>query len=46
MDRRTFLRTLVSLGASIALPVDLAAATQPEIDAAWKSATRAWGSSR
>ena len=43
MDRRTFLKTLASLGASIALPLDVVAATEPEIDAAWATASRAWG---
>lgn len=35
MDRRTFLKALASFGASIALPLDLAAASDAEIDAAW-----------
>jgi hypothetical protein len=43
MDRRTFLKTLASLGASIALPFDLATASQKEVDAAWQAATNAWG---
>jgi hypothetical protein len=43
MDRRTFLKTLASLGASIALPINLAAASSEEIDVAWKAATEAWG---
>ena len=43
MDRRTILKTLASLGASIALPFDLATASQKEVDAAWQAATNAWG---
>ncbi|MDT3668950.1 MAG: hypothetical protein ROZ37_01290 [Aromatoleum sp.] len=40
MDRRTFLKIFASLGASIALPVDLAAASQDEIDSLWIEAVR------
>jgi hypothetical protein len=43
MDRRTFLKTLASLGASIALPFDLATASPKEVDVAWQAATQAWG---
>lgn len=42
MDRRTFLKTLTSLGASISLPVNLALAANKEIDAAWEAASLAW----
>ena len=43
MDRRTFLKTLASLGASIALPFDLVTASPKEVDVAWQAATQAWG---
>ena len=43
MDRRTFLKTLASLGASIALPFNLATASTKEVDAAWQVTTNAWG---
>lgn len=43
MDRRTFLKTLASLGASILVPPNLAIASNDEIDAAWTEATQAWG---
>ncbi|MDO9597018.1 MAG: hypothetical protein Q7J47_04785 [Azoarcus sp.] len=42
MDRRTFLKTLASFGASIALPIDLATASQDEVDEAWIEAARTW----
>ena len=42
MDRRTFLKALVSLGASIALPLDLATASDAEIDTAWTEAASTW----
>jgi hypothetical protein len=41
MNRRTFLKTLVALGAS--LPLDLLAATEPEIDATWERIRDVWG---
>ena len=41
MDRRTFLKTLVALGAS--LPLDLLAATDAEIDATWERVRDVWG---
>lgn len=43
MDRRTFLKTLASLGASILVPPNLAMASNEEVDAAWTMATQAWG---
>lgn len=43
MDRRTFLKTLLSLGASIAVPFDLAKASMEEIEATWQAVTQAWG---
>lgn len=42
MDRRSFLKIIASIGASIALPVDLATASQAEIDTAWTEATDRW----
>lgn len=42
MDRRTFLKVLASFGASIALPLDLAAASDAEIDTAWTEAAKTW----
>lgn len=42
MDRRTFLKALASFGASIALPVNLAAASDEEIDLAWSEAANTW----
>ncbi len=42
MDRRTFLKALASFGASIALPLDLAVATDAEIDSAWTEAANMW----
>ena len=42
MDRRTFLKALASFGASIALPLDLATASDAEIDAAWTEAASTW----
>jgi len=42
MDRRTFLKSLASLGTSVALPLNLVAAAQSEIDAAWQTASLAW----
>ena len=42
MDRRTFLKALVSFGASIALPLDLATASDAEIDTAWTEAASTW----
>ncbi|MDE1546921.1 hypothetical protein PTW32_16005 [Dechloromonas agitata] len=39
MDRRAFLRSLATLGASVCIPLEaLAAATESAIDAAWKTA--------
>jgi hypothetical protein len=43
MNRRTFLKTLVALGASLPLPLDLLAATEPEIDATWERIRDVWG---
>ena len=42
MDRRTFLKALSSLGASIAMPINLALAATKEVDAAWAIASQAW----
>ena len=42
MDRRTFLKTLTSPGASISLPVNPALAANKEVDAAWEAASLAW----
>ena len=42
MDRRTFLKALVSFGASIALPLDLASASDAEIDTAWAEVATTW----
>lgn len=42
MDRRSFLKIIASIGASIALPVDLATASQAEVDAAWTEAADRW----
>jgi hypothetical protein len=42
MDRRTFLKTLASLGAAVSLPANLALAATKEIDAAWEAASGAW----
>jgi hypothetical protein len=38
MDRRTFLKTLVALGASLPLPLDLVLASDREINESWKKA--------
>lgn len=43
MNRRTFLKTLVALGASLPLPFDLLAATEAEIDVTWKRVRDVWG---
>ena len=43
MNRRTFLKTLVALGASLPLPLDLLAATESEIDATWQRVRDVWG---
>lgn len=43
MDRRTFLKTLASLGASIIVPTNLAIASNDEINVAWTAATEVWG---
>jgi len=43
MNRRTFLKTLVALGASLPLPLDLLAATETEIDATWERIRDVWG---
>jgi hypothetical protein len=43
MNRRTFLKTLMALGASLPLPLDLLAATESEIDATWKQVRDVWG---
>ena len=43
MNRRTFLKTLVALGASLPLPLDLLAATEAEIDVTWKRVRDVWG---
>ena len=43
MDRRTLLKTLVALGASLPLPVDLLAATESQIDTTWKQVRSVWG---
>ena len=40
MDRRTFLKALASFGASIALPLDLATASNVEVDTAWTEAEK------
>ncbi len=42
MDRRTFLKALASFGASITLPLDLAIASNAEIDTAWTEAAKTW----
>ena len=42
MDRRTFLKALASFGASIALPLDLATASDSEVDTAWTEAAKTW----
>jgi len=42
MDRRTFLKTLVALGASLPLPLDLFAASDREIDVSWRQARDVW----
>ncbi|MBM9536194.1 hypothetical protein [Desulfobulbus alkaliphilus] len=42
MNRRTFLRTLASLGVTITLPLDLLNASQEEVDTAWHHAKKAW----
>ena len=42
MDRRTFIKTLASLGVAVALPANLAVAAKKEIDAAWVVASHAW----
>ena len=39
MNRREFIKTLLSLGAAIAMPFDLATASDAEIDAAWERGT-------
>jgi hypothetical protein len=41
MDRRSFLKTLASLGASVAFPIDLATASSREIDTVWKKSNLA-----
>ena len=43
MDRRTFLKVLAALGASVNLPTNLAMATPAEIDTAWTATTKCWG---
>src|SRR4029079_18684407 len=43
MDRRTFLKALTSLGASLAVPLDLVTASTAEVDVAWTAATKFWG---
>ena len=43
MNRRTFLKTLVALGASLPLPLDLLAATESEVDATWERVRDVWG---
>ena len=40
MSRRQFLGSLLALGASVALPVPLAKATDAQIDAAWAQLAR------
>ena len=42
MDRRTFLKALASFGASIALPLDLATASDAEVDTAWTETAKTW----
>lgn len=42
MDRRTFLKTLASLGASLSLPMNLAVAGETDVDTAWQAASLAW----
>ena len=42
MNRRTFLKTLVALGASLPLPLDLLATSDRELDAAWQQARGVW----
>lgn len=42
MDRRTFLKALTSLGASLAIPVDLVTAGPADVDVAWTAATKYW----
>lgn len=42
MDRRTFLKTLASLGVSISLPLDLVNASQEDVQAAWTVAVGDW----
>jgi hypothetical protein len=43
MDRRTFLKALAALGVSLPMPLDLIAASDPELDAAWRQARDVWG---
>jgi hypothetical protein len=43
MNRREFLKSLMALGAAIAVPVDLASASTEEVDVAWSAAKDAWG---
>lgn len=43
MDRRTFLKTLVVLGASFPLSIDLTAASEEEIDVTWERVRDIWG---
>ena len=38
MNRREFIKTLLALGASVTLPLDIAAATDSELEAAWEGA--------
>lgn len=42
MDRRTFLKTLASLGVSISPPVDLVNAGQEDINEVWSIVAKAW----
>ena len=43
MDRRTFLKALAALGVSLPMPLDLIAASDSELDAAWRQARDVWG---
>jgi len=43
MNRRTFLKTLVALGVTLPMPVDLLSATEVEIDTTWEQIRDVWG---
>jgi len=42
MDRRTFLKALAALGVSLPMPLDLLAASDQELDSAWRQARDLW----